>query len=110
MLGRQVALGMGLALALFAWGTASAKLGEVSPRGATLAKLLDGMGIEERWLRVTPDAEPYLVDWQTGKAERCAKTGVKARPNVTWCSSFVSAVVRKVSRKLSSEKLPWLHP
>lgn len=86
-------------------------------KGAALSALLDKMDVENRWLRVSGDQPRALVNWQTGLPKGntapqpdCHKTGVRPRPNCTFCSSFVSAVVWRYGRKLLGEKIPFPHP
>lgn len=89
----------------------------VSEKGQALGALLDRFDVEKRWLRIHGEQPRFLVNWQTGLAEGnsgaqpdCHKLEERAKLNNTFCSSFVSAVVRKVGLKLAGKPIPFLYP
>ena len=91
----------------------------VTSQGQALASMLDGMGVATAWLK-TADCSPncYLVNWQTGETSGntspqpdCTTNALmKTEEGLTFCSSFVSAVVWKASNTLGTQTIPFLHP
>ncbi len=91
----------------------------VGASGQSLASMLDGMGVQNHWLRAAGCASNcYLVNWQTGdvsgnlspQPDCTASNFMKVTEGDTFCSSFVSAVVWKSGTTLGTKEIPFLHP
>ena len=82
---RGIAAGIAL-LTIVAAGAAQAEESHVTPQGQWLARQLDGMGVETKWIAGSH------IDWKTGLPDGEPET---SKGRHTHCSAFVASAAEK---------------